>query len=31
MSTPVEMSEEEMEAKRQEAFAAFGGGEHPGS
>ncbi len=30
MSTPVEMSEEEMEAKRREAFAAFGEGEHPG-
>jgi uncharacterized glyoxalase superfamily protein PhnB len=30
MSTPVEMSEEESEALRQQAFAAFGSGEHPG-
>lgn len=30
LSTPVEMSEEERETKRREAFAMFAGGEHPG-
>lgn len=31
MSTPVEMGEEEREAMRQRAFAAFAQGEHPGA